>query len=192
MIGHFVRAASLAAIALAAAACVSPDGDTPAQQWQSARAMRDEYLQMAKADDTSLEAKLAAAPGYIVADTFVMKILIIGTANGYGVLVDNRDHSETILDNFVLAVGPGIEIARIGGVIVINDAAVVDELKKGATEFGGDAEAAFKFGDFGGAARAVDMGSATENYPLFVGGVALHASIFWSFLSHNEEMGAGQ
>lgn len=192
MMGTHVRVAALAAIALTAAACVSPSGDTPEQKWQSARSMRDEYLQIAKSDDTSLEAKLASAPGYLVADTFVMKILIIGSANGYGVLVDNRDHSETILDNFTLAVGPGIEIARIGGVIVFNDAAALDEFKKGLTEFGGDAEAAFKFGDFGGAARATDMGSATENYPLFVGGVALHASIFWAFLSHNEEMGTGR
>lgn len=192
MIGNSVRVAALAAIAFTAAACVSPDGDTPTQQWQSARAMRDEYLQTARSDYPELQAKLSSAPGYLVADTFVTKILIVGTANGYGVLVDNRDQTETVIDNFTLAVGPGIEVARIGGVIVFNDAAVLDEFKKGLTEFGADAEAAFKFGDFGGAARATDMGSATENYPIFVGGVALHASIFWAFLSQNEEMGAGQ
>jgi hypothetical protein len=183
-----VRAASLAAIVLGSAACVSPSGDTPNQQWQSARAMHDEYMQLAKADDPELASALATAPGYFVMDQFVLKILLLGTSSGYGVLVDNRDGSMTVLDNFTLALGPGIEIARIGGVGVFADAAALDEVKAGVTEFGGDAEAAFQFGDFGGAARATDTGPAVENYPIFIGGVALHASVFWAFLSRDDEM----
>ncbi len=192
MFGNSVRVVALAAIAMSAAACVSPGGDTRDQKWQSAHAMRDEYLQIARSDEPGLEAALAAAPGYLVMDTFVLKILIIGTANGYGVLVDNRDHTETIVDHRTLAIGPGVEVARVGGVIVFHDAAALDAFKEGLTEFGAEAAAALKFGDFGGSVRGNTTGSSTTNHELFVGGVALHASIFWAFISRDEELGSSQ
>jgi hypothetical protein len=187
MLHRLSRAAALVAVAALATACVSPSGDTPDQMRASARAMHDETLAQAKAKHADLGGALAGAPGYVVFDTWVSKILIVGWANGYGVLVDNRDGSQTVIDNFTVAVGPGIELARVGGVLVLHDNESVDGVKAGVTEFGGDAEAAFQFGDFGGAARGMATGPSSTQYPVFNGGVALHASIFWAFLSPDED-----
>jgi hypothetical protein len=173
-------------VAAAAAGCVSPSGNTPEEQRADIRAMRDESLQQAYAKWPELKDDIAKAPGYAVMNNGIIKILIIGTAKGYGVAVDKYG-TETFLNDFVIAVGPGIEVGSSRGVIVFHDPVVMKAFCDGQWDFGADADAVFKFGDFGGAAIANDQGGPVEVYRVFQNGVGLHASIYWLHTGTDED-----
>ena len=129
-------------------------------------------------------------PGYAVMNNGITKILIVGWAKGYGITMDKAG-KETFVDDFVVAVGPGIELASSRGVFVFNDPAALEAFRAGQWDFGADADAAFKFGDFGGAAIAADQGGAVDVYRVFQNGVGLHASLFWFHSGIDEDLEPG-
>jgi lipid-binding SYLF domain-containing protein len=181
-----LRFAPLFLAVVAVAGCVSPNGDTPAQQRDDIRAMREESLQQAYAKWPELKDTIAKAPGYAVVNNGIIKILIIGTAKGYGVVTD-ASGNETFVNDFVIAVGPGIEVGSSRGILVFHDPVVMKAFCDGQWDFGADADAAFKFGDFGGAATTHSVGGAVDTHRVFQNGVGLHASIFWLHSGTDED-----
>lgn len=177
-------------LAASAAGCVSPEGETVDAQRADVRAMRDESLAQAYAKWPELQQKIQTAPGYAVMNNGITKILIVGWARGYGITMDKAG-KETFVDDFVVAVGPGIELASSRGVFVFNDPAALEAFKSGQWDFGADADAAFKFGDFGGAAIAADQGGSVDVYRVFQNGVGLHASLFWFHSGIDEDLEPG-
>jgi hypothetical protein len=173
-----LRVAPLLVAVVAAAGCYTPNGDTPAAQRDDIRAMRDDSLQQAYAKWPELKDTIAKAPGYAVVDNRIIKILLIGTAGGYGVVTD-ASGNETFVNDFFIAVGPGIEIGTSRGILVFHDPVVMKAFCDGQWDFGADADAAFKFGNFGGALTTHSVGGVVDTHRVFQWGVGLHASIFW-------------
>jgi hypothetical protein len=165
-------------LAAFAAGCVSPAGETPEEWRADIRAMRDESLAQAYEKWPELKADIAKAPGYAVVNNGIIKILIIGTAKGYGIVVDNTGR-ETFINDFAIAVGPGIEVGSSRGVIVFHDPVAMKAVIDGQWDFGGEADLAFKFGDFGGALLGNAHGGPVDTYRVFQNGVAIHASVYW-------------
>jgi hypothetical protein len=172
------RFALLAVAAAAAAGCVSPNGETPEEQRADIRAMREESLSQAYAKWPELKDSVAKSVGYAVVNNGIIKILLIGTAKGYGVVTDNSG-KETFVNDFVIAFGPGIEVGSSRGIVVFHDPVAMKAFCDGQWDFGADADAVFKFGDFGGALIANDQGGPVETYRVFQNGVGLHASVYW-------------
>jgi len=182
------RLAVLVALAVPMTACMTPHGDTVEEKQGSVMAMRDIVLEKAIAENPAIEKSIADAAGYAVFDTVVAKILIVGFANGYGLLVDNATGEDTILDNFAVAVGPGIEISHTYGLAILPTKEAVQAVASGEWNFGGAAMLGFKFGDFGGAIGGTDLGGEIDSYRLFDTGVAIHASLVWVDLDIDEDL----
>jgi lipid-binding SYLF domain-containing protein len=172
------RLAPLLLAVVAAAGCVSPAGETPDEQRADIRAMREESLQQAYEKWPELKNDIAKAPGYAVMNNGICKILLIGTAKGYGVVTDSTGQ-ETFVNDFAIALGPGIELASSRGIFVFHDAVAMKAFCDGQWDFGADADAAFKFGDFGGALTTHSVGDVVDTHRVFQNGVGLHASVFW-------------
>ncbi len=182
--------ACLALCATTLAGCVSPDGDTRDQQYASAMRMHDDVLETATKKWPELQAEIDGSVGYAVFDTGVLKIFIIGTANGYGVVVDNASGVRTIVDNFAIELGPGIELSNTNGIIVFHTKEAFDAAMdpESGWEFGGSAMLGLEFGDFGGDIGATSVGGETSSYRNMENGIGIHASIFWLDSDRDEDL----
>jgi len=169
-------------------ACLSPHGETVAEQQGSAMLMHDQVLEEATARWPELQGQIDGAAGYAVYDTIVMKILIVGVANGYGVVVDQATGTKEHIDNFVLALGPGVEASRTHGVVILHTKEAVKAASAGEWDFGGDASIGLQFGDFGGDTSAASTGGTSTVYRNMDYGLMLHASIFWLKSSGDDEL----
>ena len=182
--------AALALCATALTACVSPSGDTKDQQLASAMAMHDAVLARATAKFDGLQAEIDNAAGYAVFETGVLKILIVGTAGGYGVVVDNSTAVRTIVDNFAIALGPGVELSRANAVIVFHTKEALQAALDGddGWDFGASAMIGLEIGDVGGDASTSSIGTQSSTYRDMDYGVGIHASVFWLDSDPDEEL----
>ena len=169
-------------------ACVSPHGDTVDAQRGSALLMHDQVLETATKRWPQLQKEIDGAAGYAVFDTVVMKILIVGTANGYGVITDNATQAKEFVNTFTIALGPGLEASRSQGVIVLHTPEAVRAASKGEWDFGADASIGLQIGDFGGDTSTASTGGHATAYRNMDYGLALHASIFWMKVSADEKL----
>ncbi len=158
------------------AACKSAGGETAAEKRVSTRQMRDETLEELYQKDASVKAKLEAAPGYAVFSNFGAKILLAGTGNGFGMLVENKTGDETFMRMAELNVGLGLEVKDFRAVFVFSDPAVMKKLAT-AAGFGGAAGAgAKKEGERADAAAAASA-QGMWIYVLTKTGVELQATV---------------
>jgi len=165
-------------LAAAAAGCVSAAGDTPEAQRADIRAMRDDTLSQAYARWPELKDEIAKAPGYAVMNNGIIKILLIGTVKGYGIAVDNAG-KETFVNDFAVSFGPGIEVGSARGVVVFHDPVALQTFIDGNGSWGLEADAIFKFGDFGGQAIWNSQHGPITVNRVFQNGVALLAAVYW-------------
>jgi hypothetical protein len=189
-IRHLFQAAVLSSVAILATGCVSPSGSTPSEEVADIRTMRDDTLREAYEKWPDLEAKIKASPGYVVFRTGVIKILLIGTVNSYGVIVDNRTGKETYLKNFAIALGPMIELGIQRAVMVIEDTAEMDDLSKGGWNFGADAAIGLRLFGVGGGASATAIDPGVDVYRKLDTGVALGGTLFWARIKQKDEWNA--
>ena len=187
------RLAPLAALALCATAltaCVSPSGETESARLASAAAMHDDVLERATSKYDDLQTVVDGAVGYATFDTGVIKILIVGTASGYGVVVDNATGDRTIVDNFSIALGPGIELSRSNAVIVFHTREALEAALDGEDgwDFGGSAMIGLEVGDVGGDASTTSIGEQSSSYRDMDYGIGIHASVIWLDSDPDDEL----
>lgn len=176
--------------AAALGACVSPSGDTRDEKRASAMTMHDEVLARAHTYWPDLQGEIDAGTGYAVFDSGVLKILIVGTANGYGVVVDNETGKRTIVDNFTIALGPGIELSNSNAVVVFHTPEALAAALDGEDgwDFGASAMLGFEIGDFGGDTSTNSLDEHSSTYRDMNYGVGIHASVFWLDSDPDEEL----
>lgn len=185
----FSRMATLAVLMLAATGCVSLPGDTPEAKRTAALSFRDDVLAEAAIDFPELQAELDASPGYVVLNSAIFKT-IIGHVGGYGVAVDQSTKKETYVKQSVWALGPLLEFGNAHSVIVFHEKEAFDAMLAGefTWRFGADADASFRFGDFGGDVSATAVGSAATVYRMFQTGLGLNACILWASIEPDDEL----
>ena len=162
---------------VALAACKSASGDNAAEQRVSTRQMRDETLKELYKMDSSVKAKLEAAPGYATFSNFGAKILLAGTGNGYGMLVDNKNGKETFMRMAELNVGLGLGVKDFRAVFIFTDPAVMKKFAESGWDFGGDAGAGAKKEGEGADAAAAASAQGMWIYVLTKTGVELQATV---------------
>ncbi len=191
MIRHLTRTLSAALLLLTVpvlVGCMSPDGETVEDRREYVRNMRDAAIDQSIEDWPELSGELGGAVGYMVFESLNTKILLAGTASGYGLLVDNATGEESFLCHTSITLGPGFEIGTIRSVFVITDREVFEYFKTEDWEFGAAANAGFVIGDFGGAVTGVTIGDGIKEYRTFTQGVSLFASLFWAKLGFDDRL----
>jgi lipid-binding SYLF domain-containing protein len=99
----------------------------------------------------SARATIKAAAGYAAFSNFGMKILLAGGGKGQGIAFDNRTQKVTYMKMLEVQAGLGMGVKKFRTIFVFETKEAMDHFINDGWEFGGQATAAAKSGDGGGA-----------------------------------------
>jgi lipid-binding SYLF domain-containing protein len=165
---------TLAFAATALAWPFGPKGDSKAEKKAAIRQQRDEMLAQLYAANPAMKKVIKQAAGYATFKQVNVNLLLLATANGYGVVVDNPTRKETFMRMGSLGGGVGAGVKDVRVIFVFHDPQVMKQFIQEGWQFGGQADAAAKYQDTGVSAEqnvkanvsfhdgAVAAGSSTD------------------------------
>jgi hypothetical protein len=133
----------------AQAALFGPKGDSVKEKQTNVRKQRDEMLAELYATKPEMKDRLKNAAGYATFKMTDVNLFLLASANGYGVLTDNKTGKETFMRVASLGGGLGMGLKDIRVIFVFNDAKVMKQFLEQGWQFGGEADAAAKYQDTG-------------------------------------------
>ena len=117
---------------------------------------------------------ISQSAGYAVFNNFGMKIFVAGSGSGKGILFDRKKNTEVFMKMIEAQAGLGIGVKKFSVVFVFENHKDVNEFVNSGWEFGGQASAAAKMGDEGGAMQgAMSVSPGVWMYQLTDDGIAL-------------------
>lgn len=161
-----------------AAADEKQDSEKKQKKQQAVLKMRDKALaDLAKAKpETASEIKKAA--GYAVFDNTGIHLLLLATSRGNGVAVANDSSAPVYMKMFTVGAGPGLGVKDYRVIFVFKNRATLKKFTDSGWDFGGEADAALKTSEKGGAVSTA--GSASDDmkiYTITKKGVTLQATL---------------
>lgn len=187
----FLAAIALLLLNTTLGGCKSPKGYTVTEQRESVQQMRADALSILYADKPGVKAHLEAAPGYAVFSNYGMKIIFVGSGNGFGVVHDKAANTDTYMKMFELNVGVGIGLKNYRIVMVFNNPATMKEFINSGWEFGGSAQAAAKLKHDGAEAGAAGTVNDIDIYILTKTGIDLSATVDGTKYSRDDKLNSG-
>ena len=142
------------------------------------RKMRDETLADLYKEKPELKSRINKAAGYGVFSNLGINVLLLSTARGGGLIVDNATGKETFMKMGSVGAGVGMGVKDFRAVFIFHDREVLKDFVDKGWEFGGQADAAAKSEEKGGAAEgkaSAQMGM--EIYQFTETGLALQATV---------------
>lgn len=155
----------LSAIVMAAIGCSSPKGKTVADKRDYINEMKDKTLQEFYEKKPEGRQMIQEAAGYAVFSNIDYAVIFVSGGNGYGVAVDEDTGQKTYMKMYTGGVGLGIGAKDFKEVIIFKEQYALDKFIAEGWEFGGQAGAAVKSGDQGGAASAA--GNIAKNVKVY-------------------------
>ena len=149
----------LALASSAQAGLFGPRGNSNAEKKASVRKQRDEMLAQLYATNPDMKKVLKQSAGYATFKQVNVNLLLLATANGYGVVVNNKTHQETFMRMGSLGGGVGAGLKDVRVIFVFNDAKVMKQFVDEGWQFGGQADVAAKYQDAGVSAEQNVKGS---------------------------------
>ena len=140
------------------------DDETPAEQRAQIQTERKEILKKMFEGQPTLEQQVKEAPGYATFSVFNMNLLLVATAKGTGVVIDNEKNQEIYMD--VLSVGGGIGagVKDLNVLIIFNKHETLEQFTTSGWQFGATADAALKSGEKGAeVGESVSVTTPTED-----------------------------
>ena len=176
--------ACVAAAALTSSAVgglFGPKGDSVDEKRAKVREIRDGILKKLYSERPEAKEKIKKAVGYGAFNNKNMNLFLLSTGHGYGMVVDNKTDKETFMAMGAVGGGVGLGYKDLSVVFIFKDADVMKKFVESGWQFGGEADAAAKAGEKGGAAAkegGVDTGgNLFEVYQMTDAGVALQATV---------------
>jgi len=153
-------------------------GDTADEKRKAINKMRRETLTKLYKLVPSAKKELSRAEGYAVFSNTGINIFVLSTGNGYGVAHDNRTGKDIYMKMFSGGVGVGLGVKDFRGIFVFYDRNAFDNFVEHGWTAHGQADAAAKASDKGGAvAAAVEVAPGVRLYQLTENGLALQATV---------------
>jgi hypothetical protein len=175
---NFVCGLACCAVLVSAFGCAAPKGETPQAQRDYALSMKDRALDTVYAKRPEAKSAVESAPGYMAIEGIAWGVGFLGSGGGYGVAVDNATKQVTYVRLFHMMPGFGIAGKGYKELVVFEDAETFKKFATGKWDTGGNAEAAFNFGDTGGSALASgSFDKKVKVYEVTSDGIVLRASI---------------
>jgi lipid-binding SYLF domain-containing protein len=164
----------------------------PAEWREYLRQRRTEALNDLYALRPGTKKEIESAYGYAVFSNFNMNLFLLSTANGRGVVVDNKTKKETFMKMFQGGIGVGFGAKDFRAVFVFSEKSTFEKFIKSGWQFGGQADAAAKTGDLGDATSgAIEVGPGLRVYLLTKNGLLLQATFngtkYWVDKEVNEK-----
>jgi lipid-binding SYLF domain-containing protein len=121
---------------------------------------------------------LKRAHGYAVFVNFSMKIMLVGTGNGRGIVHDNKTGKDTYMRMLQAGAGFGFGVNDFRAIFVFDDRQVMDNFINSGWSFGGDVSAAAKNEEDGAATSgAIAVAPGVRVYQLTKNGLAATAMV---------------
>jgi len=142
------------------------------------RKMRDEVLADLYKKKPELKSRIKRAAGYGVFSNLGINVLLLSTAHGRGLVVDNATRKETFMLMGSVGAGVGHGVKDFRAVFVFYDRQVLKTFVEEGWDVGGQADAAAEAGKHGGSGEAAEsVQKGMEIYQITKTGIALQATI---------------
>lgn len=149
MKGMLLTVVVLALATNAQAFLFGPKGDSVEEKKAGIRKQRDELLQQLYTTKPGMKQVVQKAAGYATFSQVNVNLLLLATANGYGMVVDNKTRKEIFMRMGSLGGGVGAGVKDVRVVFVFHDPKVMKQFVEEGWQFGGQADAAAKYKDTG-------------------------------------------
>jgi hypothetical protein len=126
-----------------------PKGGSNAEKKANVRQQRDEMVAQLFATNPRMRDTLSRAAGYATFQQVSVNLLLLASANGYGVVVDNKARRETFMRMASLGGGVGAGVKDLRVIVIFHDPAVMKQFVEQGVQFGGQADASAKYQDTG-------------------------------------------
>jgi lipid-binding SYLF domain-containing protein len=163
-------------ISLSASGCESDpkNASEKTDMQDDVRKMANDTLQRLYTTQPSAKTAVEGAAGYAVFSNFGMKIFVAGGGSGKGIAIDKQTKKETFMRMGEVQVGLGMGVKKFSLVWVFDTRETYDNFVNKGWEFGGQATAAAKAGNEGGATQgALAVAPGIWLYQLTDTGLAL-------------------
>ena len=151
---------------------------TPDEQRREIDTMAQQTLTELYQQVPSAKGAVKSAAGYGVFSNFGMKIFVLGTGSGEGVVVGKKSKKKTYMKMAQVGGGLGMGVKKFKLVFLFDTPAALSSFVDSGWEFGGTAEAAAKWGKKGGALEhALSIMPGVWVYQLTDKGVAVDVMI---------------
>jgi lipid-binding SYLF domain-containing protein len=165
------------AVALFSATAVSAGDDTEKKREKSRKMAEKTLKELHKLEPTS-QAAIQKAAGYAVFDNMGTHILLISTARGSGIAVNNKTKQETFMKMISGGAGPGMGVKDYRAVFVFGTDQALTQFLDSGWSGSGQADAAAKAGEKGGAfSGAVEVAPDVWVYEITKNGLALQLTL---------------
>ena len=176
--------AAAALVALGTTACWRPAGSTPKQQRAAVLEMRDDTLKELYALSPAAKKNIQGAVGYAVFSNYNLKILLVGTGQGYGVAVENATKKQTFMRMAQGGAGVGLGYKDFRAIFVFTQREAFDSFVNSGFQMSGQLGAAAKFEDSGGGGSVgIPVAPGVQAYQLTQNGLMAEVMImgtkFW-------------
>jgi lipid-binding SYLF domain-containing protein len=194
MLKNLVRITSLAALfclvlgALPVLAGEKEDAEKKLKKQKAVLKMRDQALADLYKGQPEAEAKIKKAAGYAVFDSGGIHLFLLATSRGNGVAVDNGTKQPTYMKMKQVGAGPGLGVKDYRVVVIFKKAATMKKFMDSGWSFGGEADAAAKSKNDGGAAATSGAAGDMEIYTMTKKGIALQATLGGTKFSKDDEL----
>jgi lipid-binding SYLF domain-containing protein len=176
------RTLSLVLIA-ALAGCASMGSGTKADKQQVIREMKDSTLTQLFKTKPETRTQLSSAPGYAVFSNVNVNVILFAAGTGYGLVKDNSSGKYTYMNMAEGGLGIGLGAKDYRIVMVFHTREAMRQFVESGWTFGGNADAALKANDKGGAVQGEAYFGNVTVYTFTESGIALQATLkgtkFW-------------
>jgi lipid-binding SYLF domain-containing protein len=149
------------------------DEDKKVKEQKEVQKVAQKTLQQLYKAEPAAKAAVEHAAGYAVFNNMGVKILFAGSGKGKGIAVDNKTKKETFMKMIELQAGLGIGVKKFNVIFVFDNDKVLNSFINSGWEFGGQATAAAKTSDKGGAmAGAASVSDGVWMYQMTEKGLA--------------------
>ncbi|OQK15257.1 hypothetical protein AU255_17420 [Methyloprofundus sedimenti] len=164
--------------------CARPEGSTKADKISYIHKMRSTDLAELYKLAPGAKTHIASAYGYAVFNNMGINVFVVSTGQGYGVARNNKTGKDTYMKMFSAGVGVGLGVKDFRGIFVFANKTVFDRFVDIGWNVQGQADAAAKLDNKGGAVSvAIEVAPGIFLYQFTKSGLAAQATIqgtkFW-------------
>ncbi len=150
---------------------------TPDERRQAIQEMRQEVLAELYAIKPDTRAQIASANGYAVFSNANVNLILASFGGGIGVVRSNASNDDTYMRMGEVGIGIGAGVKDFRAVFVFHNSEALERFMDVGLSVGGQADAAAKAGDLGGAVSGEAIVDNVTVYQLTQSGLALQATI---------------
>ena len=161
----------------------------PDEERKEAQEMRQEVLTNLYKEKSGTKAEIEKSKGYAVFSSLGVNLFLVSTANGGGILHDNRNGKDIYMNLFSAGGGIGLGVKNFNAVFVFSDEKALDTFMESGWDFSAQADAKVETDqDSEGAETAATVVPGVKIYQMTEEGLALQATLQGTKYWKNDEL----